>query len=97
MAARGAGSRNADRRRRECASLPELEHLLQAAENALQGRDDQGNDGVRTPGAILPCRHGAMLAGDLSAEGEVLMLHANGYNKQVVGEQGKNVRRLEKF
>ena len=92
MAARGAGSLNADRRRGERAGLPELEHLLQAGENALQGGEDQGNDGVWTPGAILPCLHDAMLAGDLSAEGEVLMLHANRYNKRIVGEQGKNRR-----
>ena len=80
MAARGAGSRNADRRRGQRAGLPERKRTLQAAENALQGRDDEGDDGVRTPGAVLPCRHGAMLAGDLSAEGEVLMLHGRSYN-----------------
>lgn len=53
----------------ELAGLPELHELFQAGEDAGEAGQDEGVEGGRDPGALLPGLHGRVQVGDLGAEG----------------------------
>ncbi len=68
----------ADRGRGEKAGLPELDKLLQTAENTCENGRDHGVHGGGQPGAVLPRRFRGVAVGDPGAERRRFNYHLSG-------------------